>query len=351
MGQPARPSLPRLPGGVPEEGGSAVEIPKEHLVDMYGTMVKIRRFEERIRELYFADKLPAFDIAAGLIPGEMHLAAGQEPVAVGMRPHLKSGDAITATHRPHHLAIAQGVDLKKMAAEIFGRETGLGRGKGGHMHLFSVEPSFGCSGIIGEGMPVAVGAAMAFKRRATDNVALSFFGEGAANQGAFHESLNLAALWELPVVFVCEDNAYAISVPKTASTAIADNSDRASAYGIPGVLVAENDPVAVYEVMGEAIARARKGGGPSLIEIKTDRLWGHFEGDADAYRSDDFKAAMTDRDPIQLFGTRLMDEGVLSEDERNAITEQMHAEVDEAIEFAKSSPLPKPEDALLHVFA
>jgi pyruvate dehydrogenase E1 component alpha subunit len=328
-----------------------VDIPKGHLVDMYETMVKIRRFEERIRELYFADKLPAFDIAAGLIPGEMHLAAGQEPVAVGMRPHLKAGDAITATHRPHHLAIAQGVDLNKMAAEIFGRETGLGRGKGGHMHLFSVDPNFGCSGIIGEGMPVAVGAAMAFRHKGTDNVALSYFGEGAANQGAFHESLNLASLWKLPVVFICEDNAYAISVPKTASTAIPDNSDRASAYGIPGVLVGENDPVAVYEVMGEAIARARRGDGPSLVEIKTDRLWGHFEGDADAYRSDEFKAEMNERDPLIVYGNRLLEQGVLNEADMASIQQAMHDEVEAAIEFAMSSPYPAPESALEDVFA
>lgn len=328
-----------------------MDIPKEHLVDMYETMVKIRRFEERIRELYFADKLPAFDIAAGLIPGEMHLAAGQEPVAVGMRPHLKAGDAITATHRPHHLAIAQGVDLNRMAAEIFGRETGLGKGKGGHMHLFSVEPNFGCSGIIGEGMPVAVGAAMAFRHRKTDNVALAYFGEGAANQGSFHESLNLAALWNLPVVFVCEDNAYAISVPKSASTCIPDNSDRASAYGIPGVLVATNDPVAVYEVMGEAIARARRGDGPSLIEIKTDRLWGHFEGDADAYRSDEFKETMSDRDPMTVFGNRLVDEAILNEADLASIHEAMSAEVESAIKFAMESPYPAPESALEDVFA
>jgi TPP-dependent pyruvate/acetoin dehydrogenase alpha subunit len=328
-----------------------VDIPKGHLVDMYETMVKIRRFEERIRELYFADKLPAFDIAAGLIPGEMHLAAGQEPVAVGMRPHLKDGDAITATHRPHHIAIAQGVDLNKMAAEIFGRETGLGRGKGGHMHLFSVEPNFGCSGIIGEGMPVAVGAAMAFRHKGTDNVALAYFGEGAANQGAFHESLNLASLWKLPVVFICEDNAYAISVPKTASTAIPDNSDRASAYGIPGVLVGENDPVAVYEVMGEAIGRARRGEGPSLVEIKTDRLWGHFEGDADAYRSDEFKTEMNERDPLIVYGNRLLAQGVLNESDMASIQQAMAAEVEAAIEFAMSSPYPAPESALEDVFA
>ncbi|MDH5422392.1 MAG: thiamine pyrophosphate-dependent dehydrogenase E1 component subunit alpha [Acidimicrobiia bacterium] len=328
-----------------------MDIPKEHLVDMYSTMVRIRRFEERIRELYFADKLPAFDIAAGLIPGEMHLAAGQEPVAVGMRPHLHPGDAITATHRPHHVAIAQGVDLNKMAAEIFGRETGLGRGKGGHMHLFSAEPNFGCSGIIGEGMPVAVGAAMAFRARGTDNIALSYFGEGAANQGAFHESINLAALWKLPVVFICEDNAYAISVPKAASTAIPDNSDRASAYGIPGVLVSENDPVAVYEVMGAAMDRARRGDGPSLIEIKTDRLWGHFEGDADAYRSEDFKQEMNERDPLVVFGKRLEEEGILSAEEQEAIKESEYATVEAAIDFALASPYPAPEASLDHVFA
>jgi TPP-dependent pyruvate/acetoin dehydrogenase alpha subunit len=281
----------------------------------------------------------------------MHLAAGQEPVAVGMRPHLKKGDAITATHRPHHVAIAQGVDLQRMAAEIFGRDTGLGHGKGGHMHLFSVEPNFGCSGIIGEGMPVAVGAAMAFRHQATDNVALSFFGEGAANQGSFHESLNLASLWNLPVVFVCEDNAYAISVPKTASTCIPDNSDRAAAYGIPGVRVESNDPVAVYEVMGEAIARARRGEGPSLIEIKTDRLWGHFEGDADAYRTEEFKAEMLKNDPLTAFAERLTEEGILNESDIASIQQAMYDEVEQALQFAQDSPYPDPQAALEHVFA
>jgi acetoin:2,6-dichlorophenolindophenol oxidoreductase subunit alpha len=328
-----------------------MDVSSEHLVDMYETMVKIRRYEERIREIYLDDKLPAFDIAAGLIPGEMHLSAGQEPVAAGVRPHLRPGDAITATHRPHHVAIAQGVDLKKMTAEIFGRAPGLGKGKGGHMHLYSVEPNFGCSGIIAEGMPVAVGAGLAFKRKGADNVAISFFGEGAANQGAFHESLNLAAIWEVPVVFICEDNAYAISVPKTAATAIADNSDRAAAYGIPGVLVPNNDPVAVYEVAGEAIARARSGKGPSLIEVKTDRLWGHFEGDADAYRTDEFKEAMVERDAVVAFGERLVSEGILDEADLEPIKERMHAEVEAAISFAMESPYPEPEDALADVFA
>lgn len=328
-----------------------MEIPNQALIDMYAVMVKIRYFEEQIRAAYYEEKLPAFDIAVGPVPGEMHLAAGQEPVAAGMMLHLEPGDAITATHRPHHVAIAQGVDLKAMAAEIFGKDTGLGHGKGGHMHLFSSEPNFGCSGIIAEGMPVAVGAALAFKKQGTSNVAISFFGEGAANQGAFHESLNLAALWNLPVVFICEDNGYAISVPKGTSTAIADDSDRASAYGMPGVLVPNNDPVEVYEVAGEAIARARAGEGPSLIEVRTDRLWGHFEGDADAYRTDEFKQAMQDRDALATFGARLVDEGVMTAQEQDAVGVEMHQLVDDAITFARTSPEPAPEDALLHVFA
>lgn len=326
-------------------------VPEDHLVDMYSTMVKIRHFEERLREVYLEGKQPVFDIGAGTVPGEMHLAAGQEPVAAGVRPHLKPGDAIVGTHRPHHFAIAQGVDLKRMAAEIFGKETGLGRGKGGHMHLFSTEPNFGCSGIIGEGIPVAVGAAFALKRKGTDNVAVSFFGEGAANQGAFHEALNLAATWNVPAVFICEDNSYAISVPKEKATAVADNSDRAASYGIRGVLVAENDPVAVYEVAGEAIGRARAGEGPSLIEVRTDRLWGHFEGDADAYRSAELKAAMAEGDAVEAYSKRLESEGVLTQEQMSDIRERMQSEVEEALDYARSSPYPDPTEALEHVFA
>jgi TPP-dependent pyruvate/acetoin dehydrogenase alpha subunit len=326
-------------------------IPNDHLVDMYATMVRIRHFEERLREVYMEGKQPVFDIAAGTVPGEMHLAAGQEPVAAGVRPHLRPGDAIVGTHRPHHFAIAQGVDLDRMAAEIFGKETGLGRGKGGHMHLYSTEPNFGCSGIIGEGIPVAVGAAFAFKRQGRNNVAVAFFGEGAANQGAFHEALNLAATWHVPAVFIVEDNSFAISVPQDKATAVADNSDRAAAYGIPGVLVTDNDPVAVHEVAGAAIDRARGGEGPSLIEVKTDRLWGHFEGDADAYRTDEFRAGMAERDPITSFAARLREQGVLDDDELAEIREREHGRVEEALEFARSSPYPEPREALDHVFA
>ena len=194
--------------------------------ELYRTMVLIRTFEEAILREYHADKKPAFDIGAGLVPGEMHLSAGQEPVAAGVCAHLTQDDAITATHRPHHLAIAHGVDLHGLTAEIFGRETGLGRGRGGHMHLFDPATHFSCSGIIAEGYPPALGQAFAFKRRGTDRIAVAVTGEGAANQGAFHESLNLAARWQLPVVFVVEDNDWAISVPRTVSTASRASSSR-----------------------------------------------------------------------------------------------------------------------------
>jgi acetoin:2,6-dichlorophenolindophenol oxidoreductase subunit alpha len=323
----------------------------ETLREMHHQMVRIRLFEETIQKCYFEGKTPAFDIAAGPVPGEMHLAAGQEPVAAGVCAHLRPTDAVTATHRPHHIALAHGMDMQKLAAEIFGKETGLGRGKGGHMHLFDAATSFGCSGIIAEGMPGAVGAGLAFKKRGTDNVAVSFFGEGAANQGAFHESLNLAALWTLPVVFVCEDNAWAISVPKDKATAIANNSDRATAYGIPGVLVPDNDPVAVYEAAGEAVARARRGGGPSLIEVKTDRLFGHFEGDPQVYRTKEEMTLLSERDALRAFERRLIDTDVLASTDAQAVWDRARAEVDAAIEFARSSPYPAPESALEHVFA
>ncbi len=321
------------------------------LRDLHRQMVRIRIFEEAMVSVYQEGKTPAFDIAAGPVPGEMHLAAGQEPAAAGVCAHLRPSDAVTATHRPHHVALAHGMDMSRLAAEIFGKDAGLGHGKGGHMHLFDTETNFGCSGIIAEGMPTAVGHALAFKKLGRDDIAVSFFGDGAANQGAFHESLNLAALWNLPVVFVCEDNAWAISVPKDKSTAIPNNSDRGAAYGIPGVLVADNDPVAVYEAAGEAVARARRGGGPSLIEIKTDRLLGHFEGDPQLYRTKEEMDRLRERDAIRAFEGRLVETGALDEAGRDRVWQEARVEVDAAIEFARQSPYPAPESALDHVFA
>jgi pyruvate dehydrogenase E1 component alpha subunit len=316
---------------------------------LFETMVLCRTYEEAILREYHADKGPGFDIGKGLVPGEMHLAAGQEPVAAGICAHLTTGDAVTATHRPHHLAIAHGVDLRRMTAEIFGRETGLGRGRGGHMHLFDPTTHFSCSGIIAEGFPPALGQAFAFRRRDTDRIAVAVTGEGAANQGAFHESLNLAALWKLPVVFVVEDNDWAISVPRAESTAVVSNADRAAAYGIPGHRVEDNDVEAVHAVAGAAVARARAGEGPSLIEVHTLRMWGHFEGDAQGYRPelDDVPS----HDPIPRYEQRLREDGLLDDGAVAAIRDRASAAVEDAVAFAKDSATPDPARATDHVFA
>lgn len=324
---------------------------KKEQLEMHHQMVRIRIFEETIQKIYMEGKTPAFDIAAGPIPGEMHLAAGQEPVAAGVCIHLRPSDAVTATHRPHHVALAHGMDMKKLAAEIFGKDTGLGHGKGGHMHLFDPVTHFGCSGIIGEGMPTAVGHALAFKKLGKDDIAVSFFGEGAANQGSFHESLNLAALWDLGVVFVCEDNAWAISVAKATATAVANNSDRAAAYGIPGVLIPDNDPDAIFEAAREAVARARAKKGPTLIEVKTDRLLGHFEGDPQLYRTKEEMEKLQKRDALKHYEQQLIKAGTLTTESAEQVWKAGRAEVDAAIEFARKSPYPEPDAALLHVFA
>ncbi len=323
---------------------------QETLLQLYETMVKIRTFEERVAEIYAEGKTPVFDIAAGPVPGEMHLYSGQEAVAAGVCAHLRPDDAVTSTHRPHGHLIAKGVDLKAMMAEIFGKETGLCRGKGGHMHLFDPNLHFGCGGIVGGGIPHAVGAALAIKRQGQDRVAVSFFGDGAANIGAFHESLNLASIWKLPVVFVVEDNLYAISVPKSASTAVRSNAERGAAYDMPAVQVDGQDVLAVYEAAQEAIERARKGGGPSLIEAVCYRFRGHFEGDPELYLPKGLKEQWKQRDPITLLGDQLKAQGWFSDAQAQAIQEKMAALVAEAEAFARQSPYPAPQEALEHVF-
>jgi pyruvate dehydrogenase E1 component alpha subunit len=317
---------------------------------MYRHMLISRYFEQEIEKAYLEGKTPAFNMASGPIPGEMHLSNGQEPCAVGVCAHLEPSDVVTSTHRPHQVAIAKGVDLKKMAAEIFGKETGLSGGRGGHMHIFDATVNFSCSGIIAEGMGPAVGAGLSRKMQGKPGVAVSFLGEGAANQGAFHEALNLAALWKLPVLFVVEDNAWGISVAKSESTAVARNDARAAGYGMPGVYIPDNDPIAIFDIAGEAVARARAGGGPTLIEIETYRLAGHFMGDAEGYRPKGEKDTLFAHDPIPRLRKRLIAEGDLSEAEAASTEAAAHATVDEAIAFARSSPYPAPEKALERVF-
>jgi pyruvate dehydrogenase E1 component alpha subunit len=312
-------------------------------------MVTARYYEERLQEEYLAGKQPAFDISAGPIPGELHLAAGHEASGAGVCAHLRDDDTVTAPHRPHHVAIAKGVDLKRMTAEIFGRKTGLSKGKGGHMHLFDPEVNFACSGIIAEGCPPAVGAAMAARKRNTDSVAVAFLGEGAVDQGGFFESLNLAAVRDLPVVFVVEDNDWAISMPKERVTDVETSAERAGGFDLPGVRVDYDDAVAVYEAAEEAVMRARDGNGPTLLDVQVHRRMGHFMGDAEAYRPDADAEAHRRRDAIERLAADLRAHGV-SDADLAAVREEAEARVDDAIAWAKDQPEPAPEEAHEDVF-
>jgi len=317
---------------------------------MYEHMLISRFLEQDIEKIYMEGKTPAFNMADGPIPGEMHLSNGQEPCAVGVCAHLKPTDIVTATHRPHHIAIAKGVNLDRMTAEIFGKKTGLSGGRGGHMHIFDPDVNFSCSGIIAEGMGPAAGAALSRKLQNKDGVAVSFLGEGAANQGAFHETINLAAVWKLPVVFVIEDNAWGISVSKESSTAVKHNDARAAAYDIPGHYIPGNDPMAIFEIAGDAIARARRGDGPTLIEIETYRLAGHFMGDAEGYRPAGEKDALFAKDPIPAMRAKLLAAGILSEESDADLVAKARGRIDAAIAFARESDYPAPEEAMEKVF-
>ncbi|WP_306060058.1 thiamine pyrophosphate-dependent dehydrogenase E1 component subunit alpha [Natronococcus wangiae] len=316
---------------------------------MFEDMVTARYYEERLQEEYLEGKQPAFDISAGPIPGELHLAAGHEAAAAGVCRHLRDSDTVTAPHRPHHVAIAKGVDLKRMTAEIFGRRTGLSGGKGGHMHLFDPDVNFACSGIIAQGCPPAVGAGLAATKRNEDAVAVAFLGEGAISQGAFLESLNLAAVQKLPVVFVVEDNDWAISMPKERVSGVDDGSQRAGGFDMPGVRVDYDDATAVYDAAKEAIGRARAGNGPTLLEVQVHRRMGHFMGDPESYRPDEDKEAAHGRDSIERLAADLRAAG-LEDDDLEEIRERARDRVDEAIEWAKDQPEPDPEEAHEDVF-
>ncbi|WP_440990297.1 thiamine pyrophosphate-dependent dehydrogenase E1 component subunit alpha [Haloarchaeobius baliensis] len=311
---------------------------------MFEDMVTARYYEERLQEEYLEGKQPAFDISAGPIPGELHLAAGHEASGIGVCHHLRDDDTVTAPHRPHHIAIAKGVDLKRMTAEIFGRETGLGKGKGGHMHLFDPDVNFACSGIIAQGCPPAAGAALAAKKRNTDAVAVAFLGEGAIDQGGFLESLNFAGVHDLPVVFVIEDNDWAISMPKERVTDVEDGSKRADGFAVHGERVDSDDVEAVHEAAGRAVGRARDGNGPTLLEVQVHRRMGHFMGDPQTYRPEADQEAAAERDSIERLAETLRAHGV---EEAELAESRTAAEerVDDAIAWAKEQPEPDPAAA------
>ena len=288
----------------------------------------------------------------GNIPGSVHLYIGEEAVATGAIAHLNKEDYIMSTHRGHGHLIAKGGETSRMMAELFAKKTGYCLGKGGSMHIADIDIGMlGAAGIVGSGIPIATGAALSAKLRGTDQVTIAFFGDGAANIGRFHEGINLASVWSLPVVFICENNLWAVSVPTSVSTNIANIADRAIGYGIPGITVDGMDVMAVYEAVGEAVARARSGKGPTLIEAKTYRFRGHFEGDSGTYRPKEEIEQWLKRDPIKNFKQKLLEMKVLTAKQADEIDKEALAEMDEAVKFALESPFPEPEETLENVYS
>ncbi len=311
------------------------------MIELYKEMLKIRRFEERVSDLF----------SKGLIPGFVHLYIGQEAVAVGVCANLTKNDWITSTHRGHGHCIAKGADMKRMMAELFGKKTGYCKGKGGSMHIADYSSGIlGANAIVGANIPIAAGAAFAAKSKGTTNVSVSFFGDGASNTGAFHEGINIAAAWKLPVIFVCENNLYAISTRTTRSTPITNIADRAASYGIPGVIADGMDVMAVYEAAHEATDRARKGLGPTLIECKTYRFYGSFEGDPQRYRTKSEREEWQTKDPLN-FGEKLVKQGIMTDAVLRKIDQEVKSAVEEAVEYAQNSPYPEAEEVTKDLFA
>jgi len=317
-------------------------VENEKLLEMYRQMLTIRFFEEKVFELY----------GQNLVPGTIHLYTGEEAVAVGVCANLRRDDYITSTHRGHGHCIAKGAKLEKTMAEILGRKTGYCKGKGGSMHIadFSIG-MLGATAVVGAGIPIAAGAGLSIRLRGTDQVVACFFGEGASNQGTFHEGINLAAVWNLPVVFVCENNLYAMGTRQSRVMIIENIADRAVAYGIPGVAVDGNDVLAVYEAARVAVERARGGEGPTLIECKTYRQKGHSRFDPAAYRPKEEVETWLKRDPIARFQTKLFEMHVLTQAEVEKLVQESKMAVEEATKFALGSPFPESEEALEDVYA
>jgi pyruvate dehydrogenase E1 component alpha subunit len=317
-------------------------VSKAKLAEMYRKMLEIRSFEEKVFELY----------GQNLVPGTIHLYAGEEAVAVGVCSCLRKDDYITSTHRGHGHCIAKGAELKRTMAEILGKKTGYCKGKGGSMHIadFAVG-MLGATAVVGAGLPIAVGAALSAKLRKTDQVAACFFGEGASNQGTFHESINMASAWTLPVIFVCENNLYAMGTRQSRIMNLEDVADRAAAYGIPGVKVDGNDVLAVFEASQKAVDRARRADGPTLVECKTYRRRGHSRADPAKYRPKDEVEQWLARDPLRRFKEVLLQNSLFSEAELRGVEEKVAVDIEEAVKFALQSPYPAPEEALEDVYA
>ncbi|MGB5756468.1 MAG: thiamine pyrophosphate-dependent dehydrogenase E1 component subunit alpha [Acidimicrobiales bacterium] len=323
--------------------GEIVDIDNDVLKDLHHRMVRIRHFEEAAGRLAEANRLPGF----------LHLYVGEEAVAAGVCVALRDEDQISSTHRGHGHLVAKGGDFKRMMAELMGKATGYCNGKGGSMHICDLDLNMlGANGIVGGGVPIAVGAGLANKYKGTDNVSVVFFGDGSTNIGAFHEAANMAAALELPVVFVCENNEYGEYTPREQTMAITDVVDRAAGYGMPGVIADGMDAVAMYEAATEAVARARAGEGPSFIEAKTYRFFNHHGVQVMGmkYRTDEELERWKQRDPIDLLEARLPELGVLSAAEIEAVHAEVEAQIEEAIRFAEDSALPDPSTLLDDVY-
>jgi len=310
---------------------------KEFLLELYRKMALIRHFEERVKFLFLE----------GIMPGTIHQCQGQEATAVGVCAALNENDVVASTHRPHGHCLAKGLSVDSMMAELFGKVTGCCKGKGGSMHMgdlaVGVIPAIA---IVGGNLPLAAGSALAFKMRNEKRVAVSFMGDGATNEGVFHETLNMAALWQLPVVFVVENNLYGASTPVSMTVRTKSIAERASIYNMPGKRVDGNDVVAVYEAAKEAVELAKSGGGPTLLELMTYRITGHSRRDPALYQPEAERKAAKVNEPVGRFGKYLIDSKIAQQSELDAITEQIDQEIEASVTAAMAAPEPKPEDAL-----
>jgi len=314
---------------------------REWLLGLYRKMVLLREFEERVKLLFLE----------GTMPGTIHQYQGQEACGVGVCAALQPGDVITSTHRPHGHALARGLTPDEVMAELFGKVTGCCKGKGGSMHMGDLSKGMvPAIAIVGGGLPVAAGMALAFKMNSEKRIAVSFMGDGATNEGIFHEALNMAAIWDLPVLYVVENNLYAASTPVAMTVKVPHIADRAAAYGMPGRTIDGNDVLAVYEATMEAAEGARNGKGPTLLELMTYRITGHSRRDPALYQPDEEKKQALAKEPIGRFGKKLIAEGHCRQSDLDAVRSEVKAEVQTSVERALAAPEPRPEDALEDMF-
>ncbi len=320
---------------------SESEYSTDFLLGLYRDMVRIRKFEERVKFLFLE----------GIMPGTIHQYQGQEACAVGVCAALEPADVITSTHRPHGHALAKGLSVGEMMDELFGKVSGCCKGKGGSMHMGDLSKGMvPAIAIVGGGVPVATGIGFAFKMKKQKNVGVCFMGDGASNEGAFHEAVNMGGIWDLPVLYVIENNLYGASTPVGSVFKTATIAERGAAYGIPGVTVDGNDVLKVYETALEAVTRAKDGGGPTLIELMTYRITGHSRRDPCLYQPEEERKQALENEPIGRFANYLIDGGFAEQEALSAIDDALDAEIEAAVEAAIAAPFPNPEDALEDLF-